>query len=82
MFIVKQKRKSAILPYAFTIEPDKSKNEYKEDVIPIVLKWIYDNIGEYDKKRWQMRHGMGDKKFLSLYFSNKEDATAFKLTWM
>ena len=83
MFIVKQKsRKSRILPYAFSVEPDKNNNERIEDVIPIILFWIFENIGPYDKTRWQMRHAMETRKFLSVYFSRVEDAAAFKMAWL
>ena len=83
MFTVKQKkRKSYILPYAFTIEPNFSEGELVVDVIPVILFWIFENIGPYDKKRWQMRHAMGTKKFLSIYFANLEDAAAFKMAWL
>ena len=81
MFIVEQKKQVRILQYGFTIEPNWSVGEKREDVIPIILEWVFENIGKYDHERWQIRHGMGDKKFLSLYFSKLEDAMAFKVAW-
>lgn len=81
MFIVEQKKQSRVLKYGFTVEPNSDAGEERKDVIPIVLGWVFENIGPYDETIWQMRHGMGDVKFLSLYFSKLEDAVAFKVAW-
>lgn len=81
MFKTEQKkRKSRILHYAFTVEP--LSHEDIADVIPVVISWIIENIGPYNKKVWQIRHAMGTQKFLSVYFAKEKDAAAFKLFWM
>jgi len=78
---VREKKNPRILPYGFAMDMGYANNEEKNDVLPIILYWIFENIGIYDKERWQVRTHMGDRKFLSVYFRDPVDAMAFKLEW-
>lgn len=79
---ITQKKRPRIIPYGFSVIVDWNDATPKDDIIPLILFWIFENMGPYDSTRWQMRHAMGTKKFLSIYFSDPVDASAFKLRWM
>ena len=70
------------MPYGFAAKMDYTSKDNANDIIPIIICWIYENIGPYDKKRWQVRTHMGTSQFLSVYFADPIDATAFKLVWV
>lgn len=79
---MKEKKRPRIMPYGFAATMDFRGNDTPHDVIPVILCWVYENIGEYDKERWQIRTHMGTSQFLSIYFADPIDATAFKLAWV
>ena len=70
------------MAYAFEANLEFTSRDSEDDIIPVIMCWIFENIGPYDKKRWQIRTHMGDKTFLSVNFANSTDATAFKLAWV
>ena len=80
MLIATQKLRPKIMPYAFTIRRKWNSDFRNEDVIPVILDWIFENIGPYDKSCWQMRCAVSS--IISIYFSNEEDAFAFKMRWV
>lgn len=77
-----EKRKPRILPYGFAAAKDYTNYDNTNDITPVIICWIFENIGPYDKERWQIRTHMGTKQFLSVYFRDPIDATAFKLAWV
>ncbi len=79
---MREKKRPRIMPYGFAATMDFTGNHSINDVMPTILCWIFENIGPYDKERWQIRTHMGTKQFLSVYFSDPIDATAFKLAWV
>ncbi len=78
--ILGQKQRAQILPYGFSINLDWDENRY--DVVPIIMEWMIDTFGTYDKTLWQVRFGINNNPAMTVYFSDEEDATAFKLRWL
>lgn len=79
---MREKHKPRILPYGFAADLDYSSKLTANDALPVIMFWIFENIGPYDSERWQVRTHMGDHKILSVYFRDPEDAMAFKLEWV
>lgn len=79
--VMREKKRPRILPYGFAMDLEHTSKNNASDVIPVILCWIFENIGQYDKKKWQIRTHMGTTQFLSVYFADPTDAVAFKLAW-
>jgi len=52
--VMKQKKRPRIMPYAFEANLEYTSRDSVDDVIPVIMCWIFENIGPYDKKRWQI----------------------------
>lgn len=79
---IQQLKRPRIRPYAFKVKrPGLNWGEKSNDKeILNVIEWIVFNIGESDSDKWEFR-GYGPS-FLNVYFTNEEDAIAFKLKWL
>ena len=72
-----QIKKSRIMTYGFKIvfdDPSKAN-----EIIPMLLSWVNVNLSPYDPEVYKVRlYG----SWMVIYFSDKDHAMRFKLTWV